>query len=141
MRVIRSKALVAVEAPGGRDSGLRLHERLACAVRKGVSAPIFSANATTRQSDSVRKHQLTDTPGTQLSDNSPQGGGTDSMPGGTDTMERTIGILPLSFLSPLVGLVAGGGAVAFRGLIGLIHNLMFLGTFSFFLRRSPVYPR
>jgi chloride channel protein, CIC family len=31
----------------------------------------------------------------------------------------------------LVGLTAGGGAVVFRGLIGLFHNLLFLGRFGF----------
>jgi chloride channel protein, CIC family len=39
---------------------------------------------------------------------------------------------PLSFylLSVLVGVVAGLGAVAFRGLIALFHNLLFLGKLS-----------
>jgi hypothetical protein len=37
----------------------------------------------------------------------------------------------LSLLSVLVGVVAGFGAVVFRGLIGLFHNLLFLGRFSF----------
>jgi CIC family chloride channel protein len=37
----------------------------------------------------------------------------------------------LSFLSILVGVIAGLGAVAFRGLIALFHNLFFLGRFSF----------
>jgi len=35
------------------------------------------------------------------------------------------------FVSVLVGLVAGLGAVVFRGLIGWFHNLLFLGKFSF----------
>jgi CIC family chloride channel protein len=39
--------------------------------------------------------------------------------------------LLLSLLSVLVGVVAGFGAVVFRGLIGLFHNLLFLGRFSF----------
>lgn len=34
-------------------------------------------------------------------------------------------------VSVLVGVVAGLGAVAFRGLIGAFHNLFFLGQFSF----------
>ncbi len=38
----------------------------------------------------------------------------------------------LSMLAILVGIVAGFGAVAFRALIAFIHNLMFLGKFSFF---------
>jgi CIC family chloride channel protein len=33
-------------------------------------------------------------------------------------------------LSLLVGIVAGLGAVAFRALIGIFHNLFFLGKFS-----------
>ena len=38
----------------------------------------------------------------------------------------------LSMLAILVGIVAGFGAVTFRALIAFIHNLMFLGKFSFF---------
>ena len=34
-------------------------------------------------------------------------------------------------VSVLVGVVAGLGAVAFRGMIGGFHNLFFLGKFSF----------
>ena len=33
-------------------------------------------------------------------------------------------------ISILVGIVAGLGAVAFRALIGLFHNLLFLGRLS-----------
>ena len=42
-------------------------------------------------------------------------------------------VLPLSFffLSLLIGIMAGLGAVAFRGLIAFFHNLLFLGKFSF----------
>ena len=39
-------------------------------------------------------------------------------------------LLPLSLLALLVGAVAGLGAVVFRGLIGLVHNLLFLGELS-----------
>jgi CIC family chloride channel protein len=41
-------------------------------------------------------------------------------------------LLPFSFffLSILIGIVAGLGAVAFRGLIAFFHNLLFLGKFS-----------
>jgi chloride channel protein, CIC family len=42
-----------------------------------------------------------------------------------------IGLLRLSLLALVVGLVAGLGAVVFRDLIGLIHNIAFLGKFSF----------
>ena len=47
------------------------------------------------------------------------------------TGTRPISPLLLSLLSVLVGVVAGFGAVVFRGLIGLFHNLLFLGRFSF----------
>ena len=41
-----------------------------------------------------------------------------------------MGPVRLSLLALVVGLVAGVGAVVFRALIGLIHNLAFLGSFS-----------
>ena len=41
-----------------------------------------------------------------------------------------LGLLRLSLLAIVVGLVTGFGAVFFRALIGLIHNIAFLGTFS-----------
>ncbi len=44
---------------------------------------------------------------------------------------QRIGLVRLSFFALIVGLVAGVGAVVFRALIGLIHNLAFLGSFSF----------
>jgi CIC family chloride channel protein len=34
-------------------------------------------------------------------------------------------------MASLVGVVTGLGAVVFRDLIGLIHNLLFLGQFDF----------
>jgi chloride channel protein, CIC family len=42
-----------------------------------------------------------------------------------------LGLVRLSLLAIVVGLVTGLGAVVFRDLIGLIHNLTFLGVFSF----------
>src|SRR5947209_7704917 len=42
---------------------------------------------------------------------------------------RHIGLLYLSLLAFAVGIVAGFGALAFRELIGLVHNLLFLGRF------------
>jgi chloride channel protein, CIC family len=39
------------------------------------------------------------------------------------------GVMVLATLA--VGLVAGGGAVVFRGLIGVFHNLFFFGRFSY----------
>jgi chloride channel protein, CIC family len=44
--------------------------------------------------------------------------------------EARLGPVPLSLLALLVGTVTGLGAVVFRDLIGLIHNLMFLGVAS-----------
>jgi chloride channel protein, CIC family len=41
-----------------------------------------------------------------------------------------IGLFRLSLLAIIVGVVAGFGAVAFRALIGLVHNIGFLGSFS-----------
>lgn len=41
-----------------------------------------------------------------------------------------IGLARLSILGVLVGIIAGAGAVFFRDLIGLIHNIAFLGKFS-----------
>jgi CIC family chloride channel protein len=46
------------------------------------------------------------------------------------TQNKALNPLVFSMISVLVGIVAGLGAVAFRGLIGLVHNLMFLGRLS-----------
>ncbi|MGH7092751.1 MAG: chloride channel protein, partial [Stellaceae bacterium] len=43
-----------------------------------------------------------------------------------------LGLVKLSLLAVAVGIVGGVGAVVFRGLIALVHNLSFLGTFSVF---------
>jgi chloride channel protein, CIC family len=45
-------------------------------------------------------------------------------------LERTMGLLALSLLATGVGIVTGVGAVGFRALIGLIHNLFYFGRFS-----------
>jgi chloride channel protein, CIC family len=44
---------------------------------------------------------------------------------------RPIGLVRLSLLALVVGIVTGFGAVGFRDLIGLIHNLLFLGQTAF----------
>lgn len=44
--------------------------------------------------------------------------------------ERRIGLLNLSLLALVVGMVTGFGAVVFRDLIGFIHNVLFLGQFA-----------
>jgi CIC family chloride channel protein len=46
------------------------------------------------------------------------------------TRSNSLGPLRLSLLSVLVGIVVGVGAVVFRGLIALFHNLLFLGKLS-----------
>ena len=51
-----------------------------------------------------------------------------------------IGLLPLSVLALLVGLITGIGAVLFRGLIGLVHNVLFLGKFAFAYNASQFTP-
>lgn len=42
-----------------------------------------------------------------------------------------LGLVRLSLLAIVVGVVTGFGAVVFRDLIGLVHNVTFLGIFSF----------
>ena len=44
--------------------------------------------------------------------------------------DRTFGLLPLSLLAVGVGVVTGLGAVLFRDLIGLVHNLLYYGHLS-----------
>jgi chloride channel protein, CIC family len=46
------------------------------------------------------------------------------------TSDRTLGLLVLSLLAIGVGVVTGLGAVLFRDLIGLVHNLLFYGQLS-----------
>ena len=52
----------------------------------------------------------------------------DSEAGESDV--RRIGLVLLSCLALVVGVVTGFGAVLFRDLIGLIHNVLFLGDFA-----------
>ncbi len=47
-----------------------------------------------------------------------------------DLKIRGVGLLSLSILALVVGVVTGFGAVAFRALIAFIHNAAFLGKFS-----------
>ncbi len=53
---------------------------------------------------------------------------------------RRLSLLPLSLLALVVGMVTGFGAVVFRGLIGLVHNVFFLGQFSFTYDSSMFTP-
>ena len=50
-----------------------------------------------------------------------------ALPSQEDAAERPLALAPLSLLALVVGVVTGFGAVAFRALIGLIHNIFFLG--------------
>jgi CIC family chloride channel protein len=45
-------------------------------------------------------------------------------------LPKRIGLVRLSLMAVVVGLVTGAGAVFFRALIGLIHNAAFLGRFE-----------
>ena len=51
-----------------------------------------------------------------------------------------IGLVSICLLALTVGIVTGLGAVAFRKLIGLIHNILFLGQFSFHYDASVFTP-
>jgi chloride channel protein, CIC family len=47
------------------------------------------------------------------------------------TTSQPLGFVWISLLAVAIGIVGGVGAVIFRGLIAVFHNLSFLGTFSF----------
>jgi CIC family chloride channel protein len=51
-----------------------------------------------------------------------------------------LGLFRLSLIAIFVGIVTGFGAIAFRGLIGFIHNLLFLGRFSFLYDANTYTP-
>jgi CIC family chloride channel protein len=53
---------------------------------------------------------------------------------------RRLRLLQLSLLALVVGIITGIGAVVFRGLIGLVHNVFFLGQFSFAYDSSVFTP-
>jgi H+/Cl- antiporter ClcA len=53
---------------------------------------------------------------------------------------RQIGLVRLSLMALVVGIVTGAGAVFFRALIGLIHNIAFLGRFEVFYDASVFTP-
>src|SRR5579863_7168875 len=46
--------------------------------------------------------------------------------------ERATSLLVLSLIAVVIGVLAGGASVLFRALVAGIHNLFFLGTFSFY---------
>jgi CIC family chloride channel protein len=51
-----------------------------------------------------------------------------------------VGLFRLSLLAIIVGVITGFGAVAFRALIGLFHNVAFLKLFSFAYDASVFTP-
>jgi chloride channel protein, CIC family len=53
---------------------------------------------------------------------------------------RRLSLPVLCLLALAVGVVTGLGAVAFRDLIGVVHNVLFLGRFSFFYDASQFTP-
>ena len=53
---------------------------------------------------------------------------------------RSIGLFTLSLLAVVMGIVTGLGAVGFRALIAVIHNLMFLGKLSFYYDANVFTP-
>jgi hypothetical protein len=55
-------------------------------------------------------------------------------------LRPSIGLFRLSLIAILVGIVTGFGEIAFRGLIGFIHNLFFLRQFSFFYDANAYTP-
>ena len=57
-----------------------------------------------------------------------------------EQLARRLRLLPLSLLALVVGVITGIGAVVFRGLIGLVHNVFFLGQFSFAYDSSVFTP-
>jgi chloride channel protein, CIC family len=61
-------------------------------------------------------------------------------PAPIEELVRRLHLLPLSLLALIVGAITGFGAVVFRDLIGLIHNLFFLGQFSFIYDSSVFTP-
>jgi chloride channel protein, CIC family len=53
---------------------------------------------------------------------------------------RPRGLLTFSLIAIVVGVITGFGAILFRGLIGFIHNLLFLGHFSVFYDANVFMP-
>ena len=66
----------------------------------------------------------------EASDHAGRGHDDSAAPKNAERSLRHIGTIYLFALAVVIGIVTGFGAVAFRGLIGLIHNLMFLGKVS-----------
>jgi chloride channel protein, CIC family len=60
-------------------------------------------------------------------------------PKASGELQPNIGLFRLSLVAILVGAVTGFGAIGFRGLIGLIHNV-FLGRISFLYDANTFTP-
>lgn len=56
------------------------------------------------------------------------------------SLPKHLSSVNLSLLAVLVGIVAGLGAIAFRGLIALFHNLFLLQRFSFAYNANEYTP-
>ena len=68
------------------------------------------------------------------------GGGDAPLPGPAVDVGRRMNLALLCLLSLVVGIVTGLGAMAFRSLIGLVHNVLFLGQVSFAYDSSVFTP-
>jgi CIC family chloride channel protein len=64
----------------------------------------------------------------------------EARPGQEELEARHLSLLPLSLLALIVGVITGLGAVVFRGLIGRVHNVRFLGHFAFAYNASLFTP-
>lgn len=59
---------------------------------------------------------------------------------GAEPETAAINLWAICGLAIVVGIVTGGGAVFFRALIGLVHNILFLGQFAFAYDASSFTP-
>src|ERR1700739_1164951 len=79
------------------------------------------------------QHRSTPLPdGPSVRSDAPFSGGRSNSrsPEQSDEEVRRIGLVHLSILALIVGVVTGFSAVVFRDLIGLIHNALFLGKIA-----------
>ena len=84
-----------------------------------------------------------DSPSPAVDENPPVATSTTAPPPPAQPAEvtaRRIRLLPLSLLAMIVGIVTGFGAVGFRDLIGLVHNAVYLGQYSWVYDSSLFTP-
>jgi len=62
------------------------------------------------------------------------------MPRTAPTNNTQVSLITLSLMALALGAITGIGAVALRYLIGLIHNLFFLGKFDWFYEANDPTP-